>query len=63
MIGNISEKKRGRPSKENTKRAGYHIRLSDEEFQMVKAMCNQTGKTKSEIIRNSIKICYNLKLY
>lgn len=56
-------KKRGRPMIENAKKERLGIRLSDEDINMLDYLCYQTGKSKSDIVRESLKIYRNLVKY
>lgn len=49
---------RGRPSK-NPKTVDTRIRLSEDEARMLEFCSQQTGETKSDIIRKGIKKVYD----
>lgn len=48
----------GRPTNE-PKVLNTRIRLSEKDVEMLEYCCEQTGKTKAEIIREGIKEVYN----
>lgn len=53
-------KKRGRPKQYLTKSDMITARLTKEELYWLNCLINKTGKTKSQIITEAIKIMYNL---
>ena len=57
------KRKRGRPIKENVLGEQINIRLGTEEREMLNFMCYKTGKTKTDIVRESLKVMYNLVKY
>lgn len=55
------KRKRGRPRKEDNGKNNYlKVRLSDEELDRINYICDKTGLSKSDAIRESIRIKYNL---
>ncbi|NLM16160.1 MAG: hypothetical protein GX221_00375 [Candidatus Riflebacteria bacterium] len=50
--------KMGRPT-DNPKTEQYRLRMSDEDAFMLNFCAEKTGKTKSDILREGIKIIYN----
>ena len=46
---------RGRPKKENTRKRSLRVRLTDEEFRLLTEKSKETGRTKSDILREFIK--------
>lgn len=57
------KRKRGRPRSEKPKGKQTNIRLSDEEQDMLSFMCYKTGKSQTDIIREALKMKYNLVKY
>lgn len=59
------EKKRksGRPIKEKVRGEQINVRLGMEEREMLDFMCYKTGKTQTDIVRESLKTMYNLVKY
>ena len=56
MREDIEKRKRGRPKKEKDVRTHYvGIRLTDDEFEMLKFVCESASKNKTEIILQGIK--------
>lgn len=51
--------KRGRPIKEDAKRNVMHVRLNREENDMLHELSVVTGKTRSEILVDSLKKIYS----
>lgn len=49
-----------RPKKFNSKKERIEIRLSEEEMFELECCSSETGLSKSEIIRNNIRVCCNL---
>lgn len=54
---------RGRPKKPDAKRNDFHVRLTDDELNQLKYVCDAEGKTISEVIINGIHSQYNLTKY
>ena len=46
--------KRGRPKKEITKDTVFHVRLTKEEYQILKHLSELEGKSKAEILRKAL---------
>lgn len=53
-------KKRGRPVVGSAKTHQYRLRLSADDVHMLEFIHNKTGKNKAEILRNGIRMQYNL---
>ena len=47
--------KRGRPCIENRKDKLYRLRMNDEELAQLEFLAKETGKTKSDVIRDLIQ--------
>ncbi len=54
-------KKRGRPPKENSKINIVTIRMSKNEKDMLEYLTKKTGVSVSNIVRNGIRMSYNLE--
>lgn len=52
------DKKRGRPKSENAKLEQYRLRMNTEELQMLEWCCQQTGKSKADILRIGLRSVY-----
>lgn len=52
--------KRGRPRKEDGKNSACTFRLSKKEVEDLDEMCKKTGKTRADIVREGLRIQYNL---
>lgn len=50
---------RGRPKKNMAKHDRVEVRLSREESKMLEFVCTKTGATKSEVLRNGLKMQYD----
>lgn len=52
----------GRPPKQDgsVKNGQYRLRLSDEEAGMLDYISGKTGESKADILRNALKMQYNL---
>lgn len=59
-MGKDIVKKRGRPRKQKTKSHQYRLRMDDEDSKLLDYLSMQTGKNKSDIIREAIKMYGNL---
>lgn len=46
---------------EEKKNKDIKIRVSEKDLEMIDYICAQTGKTASEILRNGVRIQYNLE--
>lgn len=55
--------KRGRPAKEDGKTKTLKVRLTDSEEEKLLYLSMETGRTKSEIIRDGLKMVYNLQRF
>lgn len=57
--------KRGRPKKSETdaKRNPFKLRMTDEEIDILNKLSIETGKTKSEIVIEALKIYNNVAEY
>ena len=51
-------RKRGRPSRENTKRFNYRLRISEGDVYNLNFIQEVTGKTKADILRDGLKSEY-----
>lgn len=56
-------RKRGRPSKPDGKNKDFKIRMTEEELEHLNYLSEKSGKNKSEIIREGLKMYYNLQVY
>lgn len=61
--GRDEKRKRGRPRKENPKSERVNIRLNAEEREMLSFIAYKTGKKHTDIIREALKMKYNLTKY
>lgn len=57
----MSNKKRGRPIKEDSRTKVRHVRLTDVEDEMVDDLCIGTDMTSSDVIRKAIIMYYNMR--
>ena len=56
-------KTRGRPKKDDSKNYIFSMRLSEEYGKMLKYAARVQGKSKVDVIRNGIRMSYNLAKY
>ena len=54
-------KNRGRPNQEICRRKGYRLRMTGDEEEMLNYLSEETGLTKADIFRKSLKMFYNLE--
>lgn len=52
---------KGRPKTENSRNNLYSLRLNDEEKAYLEYISNKTHDKKSDILRKSLKMYYNLE--
>lgn len=52
---------RGRPSEDGGRYNRLNVRLSDEEIKMIDYIAEKSDETKSEMIRNAIRMRYRLE--
>lgn len=52
---------KGRPKTENPRNNWYNLRLNDEETAYLEYISNKTYAKKSDILRKSLKMYYNLE--
>ena len=57
------QRKRGRPKKIGSKKERLEVRLSDKDSDLLNYLCCQTGKNKTDIVRESLKMYSNLVKY
>lgn len=50
-------------AEKRTKNRGLYIRVSKEEIEMLKYVSERTGKSASDIMRDGLKMTYNLEKY
>lgn len=48
--------KRGRPKKNNSKNRNFRVRLTEEEYKLLDILSEETGKSKSDILRGGLKM-------
>lgn len=48
--------KRGRPIKEDARRREYRLRMTDNEYEQLEQMSEQSGITMADIIRESLSL-------
>ena len=60
---NETFKKRGRPKNDNSKSVAINCRMNQDDLDRILAISNETGESISEVIRNSVRIRYNLTRY
>lgn len=53
-------KKRGRPVTDGAKSNRCEVRMTDEELEQLEYMIDKTGLTKTEVVRNALKMYHNL---
>ena len=53
-------KSSGRKNKDTDKTVRFHFRCTEEERRQVEEMCSAQGKSASDILRNGIRMQYNL---
>ncbi len=56
-------KKRGRPRLSTCKDGCLIFRVSDKDRGMINYLVQKTGKTKTELILNGLRMQYNLELF
>ena len=49
----------GRPPVDNPKSQQYRIRLTEEEVRKLEYCCEQTGKTKADVLREGLERIYS----
>lgn len=57
----MSEKKRGRPLKENAKRDQYRIRMTSKERDTLRWLAIQRDTNEADVIRDALKMLENLE--
>ena len=55
--------KRGRPCKDGSKKRRFEIRLDEKNREMLEFLAEKTGKTKTDIMTNGLRMYYNLEKY
>ena len=58
--GEVLTKKRGRPVKDGSKRCRQQIRMTDEQSDMLDYICDMTGKTKTEVLLEGLRMQHNM---
>lgn len=53
--------KKGRPKKKDCRKNQYRLRMNDEEIGYLDYISGKTGYPKSQILRKSLKMYYNLE--
>lgn len=48
--------KRGRPIKEDARRREYRLRMTDNEYEQLEQMSEQSGITMADVIRESLSL-------
>lgn len=56
-------KTRGRPCKDGSKKCRFEIRIDERNRDMLDFLAEKTGKTKTEIMMNGLRMYYNLEKY
>ena len=54
-MGDNCKKRRGRPIDPNAKRGILHLRLNKEETEMLSVMSERTGRSKTDILLDSVR--------
>lgn len=62
-MGKVRETKRGRPVTDNSRNRRCDVRMSDEEFASLDELSTITGKNKSDVIREALRMYSNLVIY
>ena len=57
------KRKRGRPIKDGARRNRVQIKMSDEELEMFKFVCNEEGENMTNAFLGAIKMKYDLLKY
>lgn len=57
----MTEKKRGRPLKEDTKRDQYRIRMTSRERDTLRWLAIQRDTSEADVIRDALKMLENLE--
>lgn len=57
------KKKRGRPVKEQGREEQFHMRMTTKEKDMLSEISIETGQSKTDIMREALKMYYNRYLY
>lgn len=55
-----TKKKRGRPKEEGARRRQYRLLMTDEEFDELTKLSKLTNKSKSDYVRESLRMMKNL---
>ena len=50
----------GRPKENGSKNKQYRLRMTDEEFKSLDVLSSETGESKSDIIREALRMYRNL---
>lgn len=61
--GRDEKRKRGRPRKENPGIKQVNLRLTRDEQEMLDFICYKTGKSRTDILKEGLKMEYNLTKY
>ena len=56
----MTNKKCGRPPKDDSKVYQYRVRLSPEDVYVLEQVCNRDGKTRAEVFRRGLFMQYNM---
>ena len=56
----MARKKRGRPTKNDSKKYGYRLRIDEEGREMIDFIKEKTGETTADSIRKALKMYYNI---
>lgn len=54
-MGDNCKKRRGRPIDPNAKRGTLHLRLSKEETEILSVISERTGRSKTDILLDSVR--------
>lgn len=57
------KKKRGRPIKDGSKRKDIHIRITDEQYEQIKFVCETRDISVTSALLEGLKLSYNLAKY
>ena len=56
-------RKRGRPPKESSRKNRVQCKMTDEEYEMLRYVCERQGKTMTDVLLGGVRASYNLAKY
>ena len=56
-------RKRGRPRKESSRKNRVQCKMTDDEYEMLRYLCDSQGKTMTDVLLGGVRTSYNLAKY